>query len=91
MSVAASALVPAYKGAGVIGERLNAIQGQTFRNIEVIVADEGSNDGTLEIARAFAERDGRIRVVSNDSNLGVVCNSARCIELARGEWLRFIF
>lgn len=91
MSITVSVLVPAYNGATFVGQCLTSIQAQSHQDIEVLVVDDGSTDDTLAIAREFARQDPRVRVEVNAHNLGLVGNWARCIELARGEWLKFVF
>jgi hypothetical protein len=86
-----SVAVPTFNGQQFLVAALSSISAQTAGDIEVIVVDDGSSDGTLEIARGFAGRDARFRVIANDRNLGLVGNWARCIELAQGEWLKFVF
>ncbi len=47
---------------------------QTWRNLEILIVDDGSTDGTLAIARRFQEHDGRIRIISNPRNLGFIAS-----------------
>ena len=86
-----SVLIPSFNGAAYFGESLTCAVEQTFGDVEIFVVDDGSRDATAEIARDCARRDPRVRVVVNERNFGLVGNWARCIELARGEWLKFVF
>jgi len=70
---------------------MKSIVEQSLPDFEAIVVDDGSNDGTADIAREFSTRDPRVRVVSNEANLGLVGNWNRCLGLARGEWIKFVF
>ena len=56
--------IPVYNREQYLPETLDSLLGQTFRNFELIVADDGSSDGTLSVAREYAARDPRIRVLS---------------------------
>ncbi len=47
---------------------------QTWRNLDILIVDDGSTDGTLAIARRFQEQDGRIRIISNPRNLGFIAS-----------------
>jgi len=86
-----SICIPTYNGATYIAETLESILAQTFSNFEVLVVDDQSTDDTLDIAGSYAVRDARIRLVQNPHNLGLVGNWNRCIELAKGEWIKFVF
>lgn len=59
---------------------------QTHRNLEVLVADNASTDGTVAIAREYAARDRRVRVVEHARNLGSRRNFNLLFELAHGEF-----
>ena len=86
-----SLCIPTYNAARFIAEALDSAIAQTFEDIEVLVVDDGSKDETLEIAERYARRDGRIRIHRNASNLGLPGNWDRARELARGEWIMFLF
>lgn len=88
---AVSVLVPCFNGARFVSDSLTSAVKQTYDDLEIVVVDDGSSDGTAEIARGFARRDPRVAVFVNERNLGLVGNWARCIELARGEWIKFVF
>ena len=86
-----SICIPAYNGAKYLAQCLQSAQVQTWSNVEIIVVDDGSTDDTAAIAQASAASDPRIRVLRNDRNLGLVGNWNRCVELARGEWIKYLF
>ncbi len=56
---------------------------------EILVVDDGSTDETVEIVRAVG--DERIRLVVNERNLGLARNWNRCVELSRGQFVKFLF
>jgi glycosyltransferase involved in cell wall biosynthesis len=56
--------MPVLNGASTISRALMSLQHQTFRNIEILVTDNGSTDSTARIVRNFAQSDSRIRLVS---------------------------
>jgi len=58
---------------------------------EIIVVDDGSSDETAAIAKELAASDKRIRVFVNPVNLGLVGNWNRCLKLASGKWIKFLF
>ncbi len=76
-----SVIMPAYNAEQYIGEAIESILHQTFRDFELIIIDDGSNDGTLHVIQSYAQRDKRIVVVSSEQNGGV--GHARNLGLAR--------
>lgn len=83
-----SVIVPAYNTAGYIGAMLECVLAQTYRNLEIIVVNDGSTDGTLDVVRAFAARDRRI-VVEDIPNGGV--SNARNVGIEKAHGVKFFF
>lgn len=83
-----SIVVPAYSVEKYIGECLDSLTRQTYRDIEVIVVDDGSTDGTYEAARAKASKDNRIKVLKQ-ANSGPGAARNKAIALACGQYLTF--
>jgi glycosyltransferase involved in cell wall biosynthesis len=86
-----SVCIPTYNGAKYLKECLDSVLAQTFTDFEVLIVDDKSSDETLSIAQEYATYDPRFRVIQNECNLGLVGNWNRCVELAQGEWIKFIF
>jgi glycosyltransferase involved in cell wall biosynthesis len=86
-----SVCVPTYNGAAYLKECLTGIQAQTLGDFEVIIVDDESADETLAIAQEFARQDARFHIYPNPKRLGLVGNWNRSLELARGEWIKFVF
>jgi glycosyltransferase involved in cell wall biosynthesis len=84
-----SVLLTAYNRAPYIGESIESVLAQTWPDFELIVTDDGSSDGTAEIARAYERRDARIRVSVNERNLGQFENRRYAATLARGPYLKY--
>lgn len=76
----------AYNCASTLGEALDSILAQSYRDWELVICDDGSTDGTLEIAESYARRNRRIRVVRNPRNLGLNHSLNHCLREARGEF-----
>lgn len=91
MTPKVSILIPTYNGAKYLEACLDSILGQTYKNIEILVVDDGSTDTTFEILERYAALDQRIRLERNEHNLGLVENWNRCVELATGDWIKFVF
>jgi len=67
---------------------LDSAMAQEIPGIEILVVDNCSDDGTWEALQSC--RDPRLRLVRNDRNLGLFGNFNRCLELAQGDYLRFL-
>ncbi|MGY1760601.1 glycosyltransferase [Geodermatophilus sp. SYSU D00779] len=85
-----SILVPTYNGERFIDAALCSALAQTHRNIEVIVGDDASTDGTPEILAAFAAADPRVRVIRHPDNIGAFENPKQLFQAARGEFIKFL-
>lgn len=80
--------IPTYNNAEYLRTAIGAALRQTYENIEVIVVDDRSTDGSLEIARSYS--DSRLRIVENERNLGLVGNHNKVLEEARGTYLKVL-
>lgn len=84
-----SIVVPAYNVERYFEECLSSIEGQSYRNLEIIVVDDGSTDKTLEIARTHAESDSRIKVITQQNQYaGVARNNG--MSVASGDYICFL-
>lgn len=79
--------IPVYNGEKFIAQTLESIINQTYKNLEIIVSDNGSNDTTVEIVKEFMKRDSRISLNQNLENLGYSGNLNKIIELASSEYI----
>ncbi len=80
--------LPVYNSERFLDETLDSLLGQTFADIEIVVCDNASQDGTEAIIRRRAARDGRIRYHRNPRNIGAIRNYNRTIALAQGEFYK---
>lgn len=80
-----SVVMPAYNAEAHLLEALQSVLNQTYANFELILIDDGSTDGTLEIARSLS--DSRIRIVVNESNMGLVDTLNKALGLCRGDYI----
>jgi len=78
-----------YNGENFIQEAINSILNQTYENLELIISDNASEDGTQDICTSFAEKDKRVRYFRNEKNLGASPNYNRAFELSRGEYFKW--
>lgn len=66
-----------------LSDALESILGQTLTDFEFLIIDDASDDGTPDILAGFAERDARIRLIRNETNLGPYPSANKALELAR--------
>jgi glycosyltransferase involved in cell wall biosynthesis len=80
-----SVVTPVYNGARYLAECIESVLAQTHRNWEYIIVDNCSTDSTPEIASQYAQRDHRIRIVTNEHFVGVIENHNIAFSLISGE------
>lgn len=81
-----SIILPCYNGADMLGGAIESIQAQTFKDWELIIVNDCSTDNTLEVANAYATKDKRIRVFSNEHNSKLPATLNHGFREARGEY-----
>ena len=65
-------LLPTYNGEKYIKEQIDSILNQTYKNIKLIISDDGSKDGTVDILKEYENQDKRIVLYIQPENMGVV-------------------
>jgi glycosyltransferase involved in cell wall biosynthesis len=85
-----SVVVPAFNRASVIANAIQSVLGQRFRELEIIVVDDGSRDATAETVLRLARTDPRIRLIRHKANRGAQAARNSGIQAARGEWIAFL-
>jgi len=86
-----SVIIPAYKATKTIDRALSSVASQTVKPVEVIVVDDGSEDGTFEAAENFRNRLPGVNLkVIRQQNLGAGAARNRAITEATGDWLAFL-
>jgi glycosyltransferase involved in cell wall biosynthesis len=83
-----SVIVPVYNAEKFLARCIESVLGQTHTEIELILVDDGSRDGSPAICDEYASRDARVRVI-HKANGGVSAARNDGIEASRGEWLAF--
>jgi len=85
-----SIVTPCYNCEKYIGEAIESVLAQTYTNWEMFIIDDGSTDNSFNIAKHFAQKDERIKLIKQEQNNGVSIARNKAIELSKGEYLAFL-
>lgn len=86
----ASLAVPVRNGEAFLRRCLDSALAQDYQDFEVVVSDNASDDRTPEILAEYAARDPRVRVFTNEADIGLIENVNRVFHLSRGEYFRWL-
>lgn len=81
--------LPVYNGDDYLVDAIESLLNQTYRNFELIIADNGSTDGTEQICTSYAATDQRIHYMRSEENRGATWNYNRLVPLAQGQYFRW--
>ncbi|MCR5485111.1 MAG: glycosyltransferase [Clostridiales bacterium] len=84
-----SVIVPVYNVEKYLGECLESIIGQSYRDLDIILVDDGSTDGSGDICDIYAKKDGRIRVI-HKKNGGLSSARNAGLDAAKGGWFVYV-
>ena len=84
-----SVIIPIYKVEPYLRACVDSVLAQTYRNIEIILVDDGSPDGCPAICDEYATKDNRVRVIHKE-NGGLSDARNTGVDVAKGEWLCFV-
>ena len=89
-SMLVSIIILAYNTELYIGRCLDSVCSKTYKDVEVIVVNYASTDGTLQILEKYAETDSCVRILNQSTKKGngIGCNTA--IKAAKGEYIMFV-
>lgn len=85
-----SVIMPVYNGESFVSEMIDSVMAQEYADLELIVIDDGSSDGTVQVVERYAVRDKRIRLVVQAENTGVSAARNLGLELAEGKYIAFV-
>jgi len=85
-----SVVLPAYNVAASLPAAVASALNQSLESVEVLSADDGSSDGTADVAAELARRDPRVRVLRSERNAGAAAARNRALAAARGDWLALL-
>ncbi|MGH9107075.1 MAG: glycosyltransferase family 2 protein, partial [Acidimicrobiales bacterium] len=81
--------LPVYNEERYVSEAIGGILGQSMDDLELVVADNGSEDATADIVRELAAKDRRVRYLASPVNRGAAWNYNRIVPMARGRYFRW--
>ena len=85
-----SIVLPVYNGENYLRHAIDSVLAQTYRDFELLIFDNASEDATGEICRNYAEKDARIRYHRHATNLGASMNHILGFRATTGEYLKHI-
>lgn len=80
--------IPVYNREAFVGQAIESVLAQDYTDFELLLLDDGSTDGSLEVMRRYQDR--RIRLERNDGNRGIPFTRNRALQLARGEYIALL-
>ena len=84
-----SVIVPVYNVRPYLKRCIDSIIAQTYSNLEILLVDDGSTDGSGELCDAYARQDARVQVI-HKKNAGQAAARNDAIDIARGSYLGFV-
>ncbi len=85
-----SVIIPAYNAEKYIGQTLESVLAQDYDELEILVIDDCSKDGTLELVKKYSERYPQIKIIELALNSGVAVARNTAIERATGRYIAFM-
>lgn len=85
-----SIIVPVYNAEKFISDTIDSVLSQTYCNYELILINDCSKDGSLEIMKKYREKDERIKIIENKQNCGVAVARNNGIKEAKGRFICFV-
>ncbi len=85
-----SVLMTVYNREAFLAEAIESVLANTYPHWELIITDDQSKDGSLQIAKRYAEKDARIKVFLNEENLGDYPNRNKAASYATGAYLKYV-
>ncbi len=76
-----------FNGEKYLKESVESILNQTYKDFEFIIVDDGSFDRTSEILKDYIKRDPRIKIITNEKNIGLTKSLNKAIKMAQGEYI----
>lgn len=85
-----SIIMPTYKCGRFISESIKSVQAQTYQNWELLIVDDCSEDGTIDVVLGLRKEDSRIQLFQNYINSGAAVSRNVALNNAKGRWIAFL-
>lgn len=85
-----SIIMAAYNSEDTIEQAIQSVLNQTYQNYELLVVDDCSNDDTVDIVKNISLKDNRVRLIRNETNIGVSYTRKHGLEEAKGKWIAIL-
>ena len=83
-------VTPIYNSINYIEESIQSVVNQTYENWEMILVDDCSSDGSLELINKIAKTEKRLKIIQNGENQGSGISRNKAIKLAKGKYIAFL-
>ena len=85
-----SVIIPVYNVEKYVGECLDSVINQTYKNLEIICVDDCGSDNSAKIVEEYAQKDGRVKVIHHDQNGGAGTARNTGLQNSSGEYIFFL-
>lgn len=85
-----SVVITSYNYEKYLKDTINSVLSQTYSDWEMIVIDDASTDSSVDIIKEFVKKDSRIKLIENETNLGLTQTPKKGLEAASGEWVAIL-
>lgn len=85
-----SVVVPVYNAEKYLDRCVSSIANQTYKNLEIILVDDGSADNSFEICKLWEKKDKRVKVIHSNVNIGTMAARKAGIAVAHGDYIGFV-
>ncbi len=85
-----SVITPSFNTARFIGAAIESVIAQTYTNWEMIIVDDHSSDGSIEIIEKYSSKDSRIKLIRLDKNHGPAIARNKAIQESKGRFIAFL-
>lgn len=85
-----SVIMPVYNAAGTLAVAVRSVLEQSLDRLEIILVDDGSSDGSPDLARTLAEEDPRVRTYQHPGNRGQSAARNLALSRSRGRWIALV-